>query len=99
MYKGTTPTFIFKLKDVDLTNAEDIAVTFQTPGATIEKDLNDVTVNENQIEVCLSQEETLSLSVGGAKAQINILFEDGVRGCTGIMYVPVKYNLKNEVMS
>ena len=98
MYKGTTPTFIFKLKDIDLQTAEDIAVTFQTSGKTIEKNLDDITINENEIEVYLSQEDTLSLSVGGAKAQVNILFNGGVRGCTKAINIPVKNNLKNEVM-
>ena len=59
MRRGTTPTNTFK-SNVDLTTAEVIFITYKQAGITvIEKTIEDITIDEDDLEVTLSQDETL----------------------------------------
>lgn len=61
MRRGTTPTNLFK-SNVDLTEAEVLYITYKQRGVTvIEKTIEDVTINEKNFEVDLTQQETLQL--------------------------------------
>lgn len=61
MNRGSTPTCIFDV-DMDLREATKVLVTFkQCDTIVIEKDLPDVTVTETQVQVKLTQAETLKL--------------------------------------
>lgn len=61
MNRGSTPTCIFDV-DMDLRQATIVLVTFkQCDTIVIEKDLPDVTVTETQVQVKLTQAETLKL--------------------------------------
>lgn len=62
--KGTTPTCKFKIKNADLSTAQEIVVSFADTyfKPLFKKYIEDVTVTDNNIvSVWLSQEETLSL--------------------------------------
>lgn len=57
--RGVTPTFTLTFTDnIDLTQAEHVYVTF-VGGKAITKSDDDLTVAERQIDVYLTQEETL----------------------------------------
>lgn len=60
--RGTTPTFVlsFTEQDLNLTQADNVYVTFASAGWTLTKTGEDLNVEEKQISIWLSQEETLS---------------------------------------
>lgn len=78
MIRGTTPTHIFTT-DIDLSEVEVLYVTYKQAGEIkVEKELSDLTVTSEQVEVRLSQEETLSFSESGkVLVQIRGRFADG----------------------
>lgn len=76
--RGSTFTFTLTLpEEYDITNAKQIWVTFmQKPETKIDKDISDLTIDENKIIVSLDQAETLSLRSGSATMQTRILMAD-----------------------
>lgn len=100
MIRGTTPTFELKINDetVDLTGADNVYVTFATNGWSITKTGADLDVFAQQVDVYLSQEETLAFPKGDVDVQINWTFDDGKRACTTIASVKVTRNLIERVL-
>ena len=65
MRRGTTPTHYFKTK-VDLTGASEIFITYaQEDKKVVEKSINDITIEPEQLTVTLSQTDTLAFSTIG----------------------------------
>ena len=110
MVRGTTPTYILKLKSkcetedpIDLSIADDIYVTFSNKQYQIllTKSGEDLTVEDNTVEVFLTQEETLSIPRGEFYIQVNWTYDDsGIkkRACSVIKEISSKRNLINEVI-
>lgn len=104
MYRGTTPTYIFTAPEgLDLTEASNIFVTFSTmeEKEIMTKTSAELTVTETQIEVYLTQAETLSFPDGKIKIQINWTYDEGnttKRACSEKMVITARKNLKNEVL-
>jgi hypothetical protein len=100
MIRGTTPTFQLKINDetVDLTNSDNVYVTFAYMGWSLTKTGEDIDVSAQQVDVYLSQEETLSFPKGNIDVQINWTFDDGKRACTTIATVKVTKNLIERVL-
>lgn len=100
MISGTTPTFQLKINDesVDLTTADNVYVTFASMGWSITKTGDDIDVSANQVDVYLSQQETLAFPKGNVDVQINWTFDDGKRACTTIASVKVTKNLIERVL-
>ena len=99
MVRGTTPTFKLILNDdtVDLTTATKVYVTFSQNGIKLTKS-EDLEILEKEVDVYLSQEETLAFVLSSVEIQINWIYGDGKRACTNIVRVPVGRNLINEVL-
>lgn len=99
MYRGTTPTHIFKT-DLDLTDAAVIWLTYKDRGEiVIDKQKDDLLVTTEQIELKLTQEETLALQKGQTvTCQIRARFEDGTAVASNIMTVRVQEILKDGVI-
>lgn len=103
MYKGTTPTLSLTFPDtIDLTLATQIAVTFSdyNNNVLLEKSDAELTVTAQQIDLELSQEETLAMPKD-VLIQVNFLYMDGTvsRRCAStIQGLRFKKNLKAEVM-
>lgn len=77
MFRGTTPTNIFRT-DVDLTNASVLFITYKQNGKVVlEKTIDDVSIHGEMVEVRLSQRETLLFSEGIVTIQIRAKFQDG----------------------
>ena len=78
---GATPTLLFSLPtSIDLRDANIYFSIEQFSRTILEKssnDSNDVTFDGNTVSVYLSQIDTLQLSDGEAKAQINITKDKG----------------------
>lgn len=100
MIRGTTPTFQLTINDetVDLTSADNVYVTFADKCWSITKTGEDLDVSTNQVDVYLSQEETLSFPKGNVYVQINWTFDNGKRACTTIASVKVTKNLIERVL-
>lgn len=101
MIRGTTPTFKLSVKDttVDLTEAQNIYATFkQKCGVSITKTGNDVEVAEHEVDVYLSQEETLKFREGDLDIQLNWTYQDGKRACSNVIRIHVADNLIGSVL-
>ena len=99
MVRGTTPTFILKFgNDIDLTLANNVYVTFEQYYTKLNKSGEDIEVTAHQVDVYLSQEETLKFAEGKAKIQVNWTYQDGKRACSDILVVDVGPNLIGSVL-
>ena len=103
IFKGVTPTFSLKSPEtIDLTEATSIVVTF-TDGyrnVQLEKEGDDLTVTAHQIDLFLTQEETLAMPKL-VRIQVNFLFGDNglVRRVASVIKdIDFEANLKPEVM-
>lgn len=83
MFRGTTPTEIYTIKNrgaLDLSKCEQIWVTIVDRGAhahTYDIDRLTIDATAGTISLALTQEETLAFSVGAAYAQLRFLYIDG----------------------
>lgn len=104
MYKGVTPTFTFRgPQGLDMTLSKQIWVTFSTPDEReiFTKTGDDVTAEDNTVQVFLTQSETLRLPTRNVKVQINWLYQDGFRekrASSNKIIIKAEDNLKNEVL-
>lgn len=100
MIRGTTPTFKLTLNDetVDLTQALNVYATFKQLNTLITKSGVDIEVTANEVDVYLSQAETLQFSEGYIDVQLNWTYTDGRRACSNIIKVAIGRNLINEVL-
>lgn len=105
MYQGVTPTFTFKApEEVDLSTATKVWVTFSTEDERelVTKAGNDLTVTTNEVELYLTQQETLKLPVGVLKVQLNWIYNEGgkvKRACSNKLEIQIDSNLKREVLN
>lgn len=107
MIRGTTPTFQLKIadEDLDLRDARNVYATFQQGENILTKTGSDLTitvtegdVNLNQVDVFLSQAESLSFKAGNIYAQLNWTYDDGNRACSNIISIKVGSNLIGSVL-
>lgn len=100
MVRGTTPTFVLEIddKNIDLTQVDNVYATFKQGTCVMTKTGQDIEVSENEVDVYLSQAETLSFSKGTVFVQLNWTFQNGHRACTNIVGVDVGDNLVNGVL-
>lgn len=76
MYRGTTPTNVFRT-DVDLENASVLFVSYKQNGKVVlEKSLEDASVKKTLVTVNLTQKETLLFQDGIVTIQIRAKFPD-----------------------
>lgn len=103
--RGTTPTYILTLPDdIDLTTANHVIVTFSETNykKIIEKKDDELTISEHEIQVYLTQEETLQFPVSAILVQVNFTFNEGgkmKRLATTIERTHSARNLIEEVIS
>ena len=80
--RGTTPTFVFTFKTVspsDITSA--FLVVKQLGKIRISKDISAATIEENSIEWTITQDESLTLSIGRpTEIHCDWVANDGTRG-------------------
>ena len=76
MYRGTTPTNVFRT-DVDLENASVLFVSYKQNGKVVlKKSLEDVSIKKTLVTVNLTQKETLLFQDGIVTIQIRAKFPD-----------------------
>ena len=99
MVQATTPTFILTLpQNIDLGEAAHVYFTLKQNDTEIEKSDADLAIDENEVSVYLSQAETLMLSVGRARIQLNWTYANGARACSTVAIVEVTENLLKAVV-
>lgn len=98
MIRGTTPTHIFDT-DISLVDAEVIYVTYKQGRVILEKTKDDVRVTENQLQVDLTQEETLMFATNReAEVQIRAKFADGTAVASNVSQIIVAPIIKEGVI-
>lgn len=102
MYRGTTPTLIFRLIDteLDLTTIVQAWVTLKKTGTEKTWDINSLTFDneEKTITLSLSQEDTLDLPSGRINAQIRLLTNSGAALATDVVIIDINDVLKGGVI-
>ena len=96
MNRGSTPTCIFDV-DMDLRDAVKVLITFKQDDMIIfEKDLPDVTVTETQVQVKLTQADTLKLDADKkVQMQIRPKFANGDTFPSDVMETTVEELLRD----
>lgn len=100
MIRATTPTFIAKIKGVDLTLADAVYITIRQFGREITLTGGNIVVTSSvvsgemvtEIQFHLSQESSLGLSEGDATIQCNWIYtynEETLRGATKVSAFPI----------
>ncbi len=99
--RGTTPTFTltFDDPDLDLTQAQNVYVTFAYRNSSLTKTGESLTVAEKSIDVYLTQAETLEFPIGDIKVQANWTTASGGRTASEIVSYKVTEQLLNEVIA
>lgn len=100
MYKGTTPTLLFKTEaELDLTRATDVYITLSdmSKRELMTKSGDDLYIEPQRVGIYLTQEETLALPQR-IQAQINWTYPNEKRMCSQIMILNVSDNLLNKVI-
>lgn len=84
--KFTTPTFTLTFEDenLDLTEAVNVYVTFQSDRCLLTKSGEDLTVRAKEIDVRLSQEETGRMAEGYIDIQANWTTPGGNRAASDV---------------
>lgn len=96
----TTPTFTltFEEPNLDLTEANNVYVTFTFGADSLTKESPDLVVSSNSIQVHLSQEETGRFNRDGVDIQANWTFEGGERGASDVTTFPICKQLLKRVI-
>ena len=100
--RGTTPTLFLTFDEdpeLDLLQAVSWYVTLSDGRGKVTKTGDALTVSEKEIDVTLSQEDTLKLKVGRAEIQANWVYANGLRGGSEISYVMLSKQLLDEVLT
>lgn len=101
MYRGTTPTFFFKVKDdIILDDIAEVWISIKSQNVTLQRTLKDVVFNEEEktIALTLSQEDTLSLTGPYAIIQLRILFKDKTACASKIIKLQLEDVLRSGIM-
>ena len=106
MKKGLTPTITMTFPaEIDFDGMDHVVFTMTQGNKTIiEKADSQLTINDNVVSVWLSQSDTLSLSVGEAKYQLDWTYPEDAnhhvnRGGSDIHTIYITENLKNGVIA
>lgn len=83
--RGVTPTFTLTFSDpsIDFTIAQHVYVTFKGVD-TITKQDDELTIREKEIDIYLTQAETLRFVNGMVQIQVNWTYQNGRRAASDI---------------
>lgn len=93
----TTPTFVltFSEQDLDLTQAQNVYVTFKTSSSTLTKTGTDLEVTDKTISIFLTQQETARFTPGNIEIQANWTTDNGERFASNV----VKYMIDKQLLT
>lgn len=98
--RATTPTFTctFTEQSLDLTTANNVYVTFSQGPKTLTKKGSDLEISPKEIEVYLSQKETLPFNEGKVKVQANWTGANGTRAASDVEIIELSEQLLKRVV-
>ena len=98
--RGTTPTYIltFSEQSLDLTEANNVYVTFRKGAKVLTKTGNDIDVYPKRVEIYLNQKETLAFSQGEVKVQVNWTLAQGRRAASVVKTIDLSEQLLEKVI-
>lgn len=98
--RGTTPTYVctFIEQSLDLTQANNVYVTFRKGAKILTKTGQDIEVAAKQVEIYLDQKETLMFSTGEVKVQVNWTLAGGMRACSEVATINLSEQLLEKVV-
>jgi hypothetical protein len=99
MTRGTTPSYIITIKDLDDLAGNHVEVDIKQGAALLQFEDDDVIIDENTIKITLTQEQTLTLSAGSAKLQVRGIRQEGTVWASSIITVPVNPILRAGLIS
>ena len=99
MRQGTTPTIVINVNNIDVNTLKSIYVTFEQTGFILTKSMNDIDIIDDQIQIRLSQEETLQFERGKCNVQLRAITNDGNAIASTIVSTNIYRILDKEVIS
>lgn len=98
--RGTTPTYRLKFSEesLDLTEANNVYVTFRKGPKILTKTGSDIEVAPKQIDIYLNQKETLMFSMGEVKVQVNWTLGGGRRAASVVKNIDLSEQLLEKVI-
>ena len=92
MRRGTTPTHTFTIpNEISVPTLEVIYITYSQFGRTVlEKDIDDLLINNQKLSITLTQEETLSFKDGTANVQIRCRSSEDIAYASDIKTIKVE---------
>lgn len=94
--RGTTPTFKYTFKTVDVSNITVAYLNIKSK-VDIEKDMTEAVIGEDYIAWTLSQSETFSLG-DQISVMVNWKLQDGTRGASTKKHFLIEVNYKDVVI-
>ena len=93
--RGATPTIILQFDEpnLDLTEMNNVYVTFSSNLKSVTKSGEDLVVEPNRILVFLSQKDTLGFQLNDVEVQANWTYSDRQRAGSSIEHIAVDRNL------
>ena len=97
MTRGTTPDYVITVEDMESLGNSSVYVTLRQGDVVVTKETDDVSIEDNKITVCLTQEETLAFTEGYAQMQVRGV-TNGDAWASAIVPVPVKPVLLEDII-
>lgn len=95
IWRGSTPTFFFNIcLDTEIIDYEHTHIVFVSGPTLVDKQGNDIVVNEGQLACTLTQDETMSFKGSQVNIQILATTLNGEKPVSIIMTVPISSTLK-----
>lgn len=100
MRRGTTPTYILDLSQVDTSRIADICLAFEQDGNELNLHMSEgrIEIGETSGYATLTQEETNAFAKGRVRRQVKVKFDDGTVRSTDIEKETVYDVIHEEVL-
>ena len=99
MRQGTTPTIVINVNNIDLTELKSVYITFEQDGYLLRKDMSQIEIEDDEIRITLTQEETLKFKKGIVNVQLRAITQDGLAIASSIATNTVHRILDKEVIT
>lgn len=73
MRQGTTPTIVINVNNIDLSELKSVYITFEQDGFLLRKDMSQIEIEDDEIRITLTQEETLKFKKGIVNVQLRAI--------------------------
>lgn len=73
MRQGTTPTIVINVNNIDLSELKSVYITFEQDGYLLRKDMSQIEIEDDEIRITLTQEETLKFKKGIVNVQLRAI--------------------------